>query len=38
LTGGRGMFVMEFDHYEDVPDHLMKKIVDAANENFEEKH
>ena len=38
LTGGRGMFVMEFDHYEDVPDHLMKKIVDAANQNFEEKH
>jgi elongation factor G len=38
LTGVRGMFVMEFDHYEDVPDHLMKKIVDAANQNFEEKH
>jgi len=38
MTGGRGMFVMEFDHYEDVPDHLMKKIVDAANLNFEEKH
>ena len=38
LTGGRGMFVMEFDHYADVPDHLMKKIVDAANQNFEEKH
>ena len=38
LTGGRGMFVMEFDHYQDVPDHLMKKIIDAANQNFEEKH
>lgn len=38
LTGGRGMFVMEFDHYEDVPDHLMKKIIDEANQNFEEKH
>jgi len=38
MTGGRGMFVMEFDHYEDVPDHLMKKIVDAANQKFEEKH
>ncbi len=37
MTGGRGMFVMEFDHYEDVPDHLMKKIVEAANQNFEEK-
>jgi elongation factor G len=38
MTGGRGMFVMEFDHYEDVPDHLMKKIIDSANQNFEEKH
>ena len=37
LTGGRGMFVMEFDHYEDVPDHLMKKIMDEANQKFEEK-
>ena len=38
MTGGRGIFVMEFDHYEDVPDHLMKNIIDAANLNFEEKH
>jgi len=38
MTGGRGMFVMEFDHYEDVPDHLMKKIIDSANQNFEKKH
>ena len=37
MTGGRGMFVMEFDHYADVPDHLMKKIIDEANQNFEEK-
>ncbi len=38
MTGGRGMFVMEFDHYEDVPDHLMKKIVENSNKDFEEKH
>ena len=38
ITGGRGMFVMEFDHYEDVPDNLMKKIIDSANQDFEEKH
>lgn len=38
MTGGRGMFVMEFDHYEDVPDHLMKKIIDSANQKIEEKH
>jgi elongation factor G len=37
LTGGRGMFSMEFDHYEDVPEHLMKKIIDEANKGFEEK-
>ncbi len=35
-TGGRGMFVMEFDHYEDVPEHLMQKIVDESNHNHEE--
>ena len=38
ITGGRGMFVMEFDHYEDIPDNLMKKIIDSANQDFEEKH
>ncbi len=37
LTGGRGVFVMEFDHYEDVPEHLMQKIIDKANRDFEEK-
>ncbi len=37
LTGGRGMFSMEFDHYEDVPEHLMKKIIDEANKGFDEK-
>lgn len=38
MTGGRGMFVMEFDHYEDVPDHLIKKIIDSRNQDFEKKH
>ncbi len=37
LTGGRGMFAMEFDHYADVPEHLMQKIIDEANRGFEEK-
>ena len=35
LTSGRGMFVMEFDHYDDVPEHLSKKIIDKANEDYE---
>ena len=27
MTGGRGSFTLEFDHYEDVPAHLTEKIV-----------
>jgi elongation factor G len=27
LTQGRGSFVMGFDHYEEVPDHLSQKII-----------
>ena len=30
LTSGRGIFVMEFDHYDVVPEHLMAKIVEEA--------
>jgi elongation factor G len=29
LTQGRGIFSMELDHYEDVPSHLTKEIVEA---------
>jgi elongation factor G len=28
LTQGRGSFVMQFDHYEEVPAHLSQKIID----------
>ncbi len=28
LTSGRGMYSIEFSHYEDVPAHLMQKIID----------
>lgn len=35
LTSGRGMFVMEFDHYDDIPEHLSKKIIDQANAEYE---
>lgn len=31
LTGGRGIFIMEFSHYEDVPEYLSAKIVEEAN-------
>ena len=30
MTSGRGMFVLEFDHYEEVPQHLSEKIIDAS--------
>jgi len=30
LTSGRGIFVMEFDHYDIVPEHLISKIVEEA--------
>lgn len=35
ITSGRGVFVMEFDHYDDVPEHLAKKIIEKANAEFE---
>jgi len=35
ITSGRGVFVMEFDHYDDVPEHLAKKIIEQANTEFE---
>ncbi len=30
ITSGRGTFTMEFSHYEEVPDHVAAKIVEAA--------
>jgi elongation factor G len=35
ITSGRGVFVMEFHHYDDVPEHLAKKIIEQANTEFE---
>ena len=37
LTGGQGVFIMDYDHYEDVPEHLMHNIIDEANHVYEEK-
>jgi elongation factor G len=36
LTGGRGFFTMAFSHYDDVPEHLMSKIVEQAQKEYEE--
>jgi elongation factor G len=30
ITGGRGSFLMEFSHYEEVPSHLQQKIIAEA--------
>ncbi|MFQ6037755.1 MAG: elongation factor G [Candidatus Aminicenantales bacterium] len=30
ITGGRGSFIMEFSHYEEVPFQLQQKVIDAA--------
>jgi elongation factor G len=37
MTGGRGVFTMEFSHYEQVPAHLAQEIVDAAAREKEEE-
>jgi elongation factor G len=29
MTGGRGSYHMEFDHYAEVPSHLQEKIISA---------
>ena len=39
MTGGRGVFTMEFFHYEEVPGHLSEKIINEAKARKEEtKH
>lgn len=30
ITGGRGSFIMEFSHFEEVPSHLQQKIINEA--------
>lgn len=37
MTGGRGSYTMEFDHYEEVPAHLAQKIIDEANAKRKEE-
>ena len=35
MTGGRGVFTMDFSHYEEVPSQLADKIIEAANQENE---
>ncbi len=36
MTGGRGMFAMEFDHYEMVPTQMAREIMDARQKELHE--
>jgi elongation factor G len=38
MTGGRGAFSMTFDHYEEMPQHLAQKVIDAYQKSREEAH
>lgn len=35
MTGGRGMFTMEFSHYDEVPAQISQKIIEEINKNKE---
>ncbi len=35
MTGGRGMFTMEFSHYDEVPAQTAEKIIEEVNKNKE---
>jgi len=37
LTGGRGIFTMEVDHYENVPPHITAEIVAARQKDQQKK-
>jgi elongation factor G len=33
MTGGRGMYEMEFSHYDEVPMQIAEKIIEEANKS-----
>ncbi len=35
ITGGRGVYTMEFSHYDEVPAQIAEKIIEAANKSKE---
>ena len=37
ITQGRGVYAMEFDHYDRVPSHLQQEVVEAAKREREEE-
>ncbi len=36
MTGGRGVFAMSFDHYEEVPTHVAEKVIAEAKKEKDE--
>jgi elongation factor G len=38
MTGGRGVFTMRFDHYDEVPGHLADQIIAEQQREKEEAH
>jgi len=37
MTGGRGVFSMEFDHTEVVPAHIAQTVIDARTKELESR-
>jgi len=37
ITGGRGYFTMEFDHYDVVPNHIAGQIIEIHKKEMEAK-
>ena len=37
MTGGRGVFTMEFSHYEIVPAHIAQEVINARQKEIQEK-
>jgi elongation factor G len=35
MTGGRGMFTMDFSHYDEIPAQLLQKILDEISKEKE---
>jgi elongation factor G len=38
MTGGRGAFSMTFDHYDELPQHLAQRVIDAYQKERAERH
>ena len=38
MTSGRGLYSMEFSHYEDVPGHISQKIISERQKQREQEH